>query len=493
MSGANLLRVWGGGLIETPAFYDACDALGLLVWQEFSQSSSGIDNAPSADPAFVDRMRAEAEAIVPLRRNHPSLAIWCGGNELQAADGRPLEDGDSAVLTGLHEVVARLDPDRVWLPTSPSGPRFHNRLADIETDPGGLHDVHGPWEHQGLRDHHALWDRGTSLFNGEFGVEGMTNRRSHERLIAPEHRWPADRSNPVYRHLGDWWNNAPLVEQSFGGRLTELETLRRASQLLQADGLRYAVEANRRRWPHNTGSIPWQLNESYPNAWCTSVVDHRGDVKPAWYAVRRAFASTHVCARFASGATGAGESLDAAIVAWSRDGALREGLVRWRIVRSDGSVSGAGQAPVDLGGGRPVTAFDGSIPLSGVDATVVFLDLVLESAGGETVAANRYHLVRDETLAALIELPLARVALGVERSGDAWCIEVAHRAGPAAVGVVIADARPIEAPGWAEPDDGWFDLLPGESRTLTVRWADAPPEGRRLVLDAWNLAPMEIA
>ena len=75
----------------------------------------------------------------------------------------------------------------------------------------------------------------------------MTNRAALEALIAEEHRWPADRSNPVYEHLGAWWNNAPLVQEAFGGRIDDLETMRRASQWLQYDGLRYAVEATLRR------------------------------------------------------------------------------------------------------------------------------------------------------------------------------------------------------------------------------------------------------
>ncbi|HEX3805943.1 MAG TPA: glycoside hydrolase family 2 TIM barrel-domain containing protein, partial [Gaiellaceae bacterium] len=259
----NLLRVWGGGLIETTEFYELCDRFGILVWQEFSQSSSGIESVPATDDTFVETMRAEARAIVPRRRRHPSLALWCGGNELAGkeegrSDDVPLDDFHP-VLAALHEIVRELDPGRGWLPTSPSGPRFLNRLDVIAEDPDGQHDVHGPWEHQGLRDHYALYDAGTAILHSEFGVEGMTNRAAHEQLIDEPNRWPADRTNPVYEHLGAWWNNAPLVQRCFGGLLDDLETLRRASQWLQYDGLRYAVEANMRREPRSSGVIPWQF------------------------------------------------------------------------------------------------------------------------------------------------------------------------------------------------------------------------------------------
>ena len=132
-------------------------------------------------------MRREARAIVPTRRRHPSLALWCGGNELAGklegrSDDVPLDDAHP-VLGALHDVVRELDPGRAWLPTSPSGPRFLNRLDVIAEDPDGQHDVHGPWEHQGLRAHYALYDAGTAILHSEFGVEGMTNRAAHEQLI----------------------------------------------------------------------------------------------------------------------------------------------------------------------------------------------------------------------------------------------------------------------------------------------------------------------
>ena len=126
----NLLRIWGGGLIEQQAFYDLCDRYGIMVWQEFIQSSSGIGNKPSTDPAFISMMVEEAEQIIPRRRNHPSLVIWCGGNELMDLDGTPLTDGEP-VLGALRDAVARLDPERHWLPTSPTGPASNNDLKLI--------------------------------------------------------------------------------------------------------------------------------------------------------------------------------------------------------------------------------------------------------------------------------------------------------------------------------------------------------------------------
>jgi beta-mannosidase len=414
----NLIRVWGGGLIETPEFYDLCDRLGLLVWQEFSQSSSGIDSTPSDEPEFVRTMADDARQIVPRRRDRASLAIWCGGNELDGDDSTP-------VLAAVKEVVDELDPGRHWLPTSPLGEA----------------DVHGPWEHQGLRAHNDHYDTRTSKLHSEFGVEGMTNRRALEALIAEEHRWPADRTNPVYEHLGAWWNNAPLVQESFGGRIEDVETMRRCSQWLQYEGLRYAVEATLRR---GAGTIPWQLNESYPNAWCTCAVDHRGDPKPAYWGVARAYRDDHPAARFTTSAWGGLGEARATVFAPGRF--------------------------VDLDGRVVAETDDGDLvaPLDAFAHDVFLLDL----------GTNRYVMTCTETLSPLLDLQPAQIE--VERTPSNRLL-LGNVGTVAALGIIVEDARPYDAPGWVTFSDNVIDLLPGETREIAV---DGPVG--KLRVEGWN-------
>jgi beta-mannosidase len=378
-------------VIESEEFYGWCDRLGILVWQEFSQSSSGLESTPSDDPSFVYALAEDARHIVPSRAHHPSLFAWCGGNELAWPDGEPIDERSPAVRA-LGDVVRELDPGRVWLPTSPTGPK-------------GTWDMHGPWEHQGLRAHYEHYDSRTNLVHSEFGVEGMANDLS---MIAPEHRWPADKSNPVYEHLGAWWNNAGLVQESFGNRIDDVETMQRASQWLQYEGLRYAVEATIRRAWQASGVLPWQFNEPFPNAWCTSVVDWWGNPKPAYFGVARAYRGV--------------PSAQFATCTW---GGLGE--VRARV--------SAPARLVDLDG-RVVAEGDGEIaaPLDAFATDVFLLDL----------GANRYVMTRTENLAPLLDLPRTTLTLdgGVLRNtGDV-----------AALGVIT--------------DGDVLDLLPGESVEL---------------------------
>lgn len=474
-SGARLLRVWGGGLIETDEFYDACDRAGLLVWQEFSQSSSGQQSAPAADEQFVALMRTEAETVVPARAHHPSLFIWGGGNELDL-DGVPLDENGSPVLAALRDTVHRLDPGRAWLPTSPSGPRFHFR--------DGGHDVHGPWEHQGLRTQHALYNAGTCLAHTEFGVEGMTNRRALSELVPVANRWPADRTNPVYRHLGDWWNNAPLVQAAFGNRLADVESLRRASQLLQATGLAYAIEADRRRFPSCSMVLPWQLNESYPNAWCTSCVDHAGNPKPAYHAAARAFAPRRVTVRVPMSVWAGETRWSAQAWVWSERATAAGSRVHARLRDADGIVlaergwrlgepvtepRAVGTLEVDAGTVPAGSAFVWDVAWVAPDGAELDRDVVIACTGSD--------------FAPLLDLAAASVSV----TTTAAEVRVAHRAGPMIVGLELLDDRPAGSTGWVMPSGDPRPLLPGRSRTFTVAGARGP-----LRLEAWNLPAIAV-
>lgn len=287
-SGANLIRVNGVGLLEREPFYRACDELGLLVWQEFALTSAGIDSTPAADPAYLDLLEREAEEVVPGRRNHPSLALWCGGNELTDAGKRPLTAAHPAAAR-LAYAVERLDPDRPFLPTSPSGPVYGLDDEAPLARPAELHDVHGPWHDRGPVETPRPFQRSTALFHSEFGVQGATSLRAQRRFLSPELLWPPDDTNPAWVHHGSWWLHRHRVQETFGP-VEDPDEYWRLSQFLQADRLRAGIEANRRRWPACSGSLVWQLNEPWPNAHCTSVVEHHGRPKLAYQWASRAFA-----------------------------------------------------------------------------------------------------------------------------------------------------------------------------------------------------------
>ena len=117
-----VLVIGGGGLIESETFYNLCDRLGILVWQDLIQSSSGIENTASSDDTFLSLLRETSAAAIVSKRNHPSLAIWCGGNELMKIEKVVPVDETHKNIAMLKELVERLDSDRLFLPSTASGP-----------------------------------------------------------------------------------------------------------------------------------------------------------------------------------------------------------------------------------------------------------------------------------------------------------------------------------------------------------------------------------
>ena len=134
-----------------------------------------------------------------------------------------------------------------------------------------------PGSTRGFRAHYERYDAATAKLYSEFGVEGMTICRALESPVDAEHRWPADRSNPVYEHLGAWWSNAPLVQRCFGGRIARPrdDAPREPVAPIRRVSLRGRSPLRR-----GCGTVPWQFTESFPNAWCTSALDWHGRPKP---------------------------------------------------------------------------------------------------------------------------------------------------------------------------------------------------------------------
>jgi beta-mannosidase len=293
----NFLRCWGGADAETPTFYNECDRLGLLVWQEFPLSSSGISNSPPTDPDYLTRLAAFAPAVVKARRNHPGLVLWGGGNELtEPGQGNLPLTFDNPFAQTLKEVISRYDPDRQFRPSSPFGPEF-----DADPEKGELWDAHGPWEYSQRQLGQQYWRFNSikPLLHSEFGLPGEASLETQREYISASYRYP-NRPNPVRRHHGGaWWDHHETVVKAFGPLEGAAEYVL-GSQWLQAEGLRYAIEESRRRWPHTAGTFLWQLNEPWPQATGTSAVEYTGRPKLAYHAVRQAYSSRSATARYDS-------------------------------------------------------------------------------------------------------------------------------------------------------------------------------------------------
>ncbi|MBK8856130.1 MAG: hypothetical protein IPN11_00135 [Opitutaceae bacterium] len=246
--GCNVLRVWGGAFLEKEFFYDLCDRYGLLVWQEFPFSSSGIDNWPPEDPMVIAGAQPLVRSYIARRQHHASLLCWCGGNELQGGlDGGKIGTGIPAtiahpLLAMMAREVAAMDSGRRFLVTSASGPRF---TADEKDFGKGLHwDVHGPWWPAAQ----SYWDGDDSLFRSEVGAAGASPMDILERYNAPGGLLPLDESNPQWRRFGFWIQSKEFQEAN-GRAPRDLADYVAWSQ-------RYQREALGPRCPRHEASLP---------------------------------------------------------------------------------------------------------------------------------------------------------------------------------------------------------------------------------------------
>jgi beta-mannosidase len=291
--GCNLLRVWGGAYLEKECFYNICDELGLLVWQEFPLSSSGVDNWPPEDEESIAEMAEIAASYIVRRQHHACLLLWCGGNELVGGlNGSKVGavvpvDVSHPLIGRLAQVVAELDPGRRFLPTSSSGPRFGARAADFGK---GLHwDVHGPWKMPGtLHEWKAYWAGDDALFRSETGAPGASPVEIIERSAGDLATLPGSADNPLWRRTS-WWIEWPIFVQEHGREPSDLAEFVAWSQARQAEALAIAAAACKARFPRCGGFLVWMGHDSFPCTANTAVVDFEGRAKPAAVALRKAF------------------------------------------------------------------------------------------------------------------------------------------------------------------------------------------------------------
>ena len=285
-AGFNMLRVWGGGIYESDAFYEACDEYGLMVWQDFMFACATY---PEEDP-YPALIEVEARHQVSRLAAHASIVLWCGGNENVLAwrnwgwreSMDPEQSWGRRYFTELLPSVCRdLDSSRPFLPDSPWS-------GSVEHDPNDPdHGDRHTWDFkvEEFRDH-------VPRFVSEFGHQSPPGRRTIEAAIGSDpfaaesvssmdafasrqRGWGGD-AEQYDRWLDDWFTPATDLE----GRLWRM-------QLLQARATGMAFEWARFNQPRCAGALIWQLNDAWTgHSW--SLIDVHGRPKPSWWAARAA-------------------------------------------------------------------------------------------------------------------------------------------------------------------------------------------------------------
>jgi len=285
--GMNMLRVWGGGIYEQPLFYDLCDELGLLIWQDFMFACSSY---PEND-FYTENVRQEIREIVTELQHHPSIAIWCGNNENEWIWYRE-QKGPYVKMPGykifhheLPKIVHDLDPQRPYWPTTP----FGSEEDPNATTSGNRHswDIWSRWI-----DYQEV-EKDESLFVSEFGFQGPANIHTLNRVLKKENRRIQDEIFEFHNKQDE--GNERLF-RFLAGHLpvnTNWEDFIYLTQLNQGLALKTCLEHWYRRWPDTAGSLIWQLNDCWPvTSW--SLIDSQLNPKLAYYFVRAVFSKKSI-------------------------------------------------------------------------------------------------------------------------------------------------------------------------------------------------------
>lgn len=258
-SGANMIRVWGGGLREKSAFYDLCDEMGLMVWQEFPFACMFLGTYPR-DTDFQHLVAREVSEIVRQLDAHPSVVVWCGGNEFSPRRNRRL------IETITRTIRENSLDARPFLPASPSSKDAHHW------------DVwHGKAPFSAYRQEKAL-------FLSEFGLQALPHINTLKKILPnPKELWEnaLGDTEKLHRYLDLFITNENTRDPTTGTFIT-------ASQRAQSIGLQIAIEQIRRRKTKTGGVVVWQLNEPIP-AISWAVVDYFHRSKLAYEQLKDSF------------------------------------------------------------------------------------------------------------------------------------------------------------------------------------------------------------
>ena len=285
----NMIRVWGGGIYEDDNFYDLCDEKGILLWQDFMFACSTY---PTFDDEFNKNVSAEFSDNVKRLRHHPSIALWCGNNELEQGlvsdewNNRSMSWTDYSRIFDdmLPKICADLDPQRSYWPGSPHTP-IDDRNNSNDQRSGDCH-LWSVWFGNKPFEAQRDW---TCRFMSEFGFQSFPEPKTLNGFTDPKDRnlssYVMDfhqRSGPgnktIYKYIMDWF----LLPKNLD------ETLW-LSQVSQGLCVKYATEHLRRLQPHNMGVLYWQINDIWPCASWASV-DYHGRWKALQYMAKQFFA-----------------------------------------------------------------------------------------------------------------------------------------------------------------------------------------------------------
>jgi len=454
-SNLNLVRMWGGGYYESDAFYDLCDELGLMVWQEFAFGGALVPG----DLPFQDNVRAEAVEQVKRLRNHPSLVLWCGNNEVETGwehwgdrqqfkksvtpDQRERVWQDYVVMFRdiLKSEVTEYGNGVPYWSSSPSA----NFEDQPDSDRNGDMHYWNVWS--GAAQPIEEYRNQTPRFMSEYGFQSMPDLRTVHAFAGDNQDLtsPAMLDHERYIHGFDRMQKY-LAEYYRPSR--DFAAFVYLSQVMQAEAIKTAAEHLRSEMPRTMGSIYWQLNDCWPVASWSSI-DYFGRWKALQYYARRFYAPVLVAPVFKDGRI--------MVHVVSNRQASFPAELKFRLMSTKGTVLEEKSQSITVAALGSTAAMDLSVAdLAAFDPANTFAAVELEE-GKERIARNTLYFARPRAM----NLPVAHLSAEIAADRTGYTVHISSDTLARDVALSFGNLD-------AEPSDNYFDLLPGETVSVHI-------------------------
>lgn len=473
----NMIRVWGGGLTERPEFYDACDKYGILVWQDLwiSGDCNGEWNDPTKKEsqarrkAYPDNHELFLESVIDqikMLRNHPSLYLWCGGNETLPP---------SDILKTLQEdIFPRFDQGRFFLEMSTSSKLMTNTI-------GGVGD--GPY---GIREPEKIFTERSFPFNPETGSIGIPNYDGLKKIIPEDEMIPpqgnrAGRSWTYHKYL-------PLLD--FPGRYGKVKDIQDfcfKAQIVSYEQYRALQEGfNYKMWDWYSGMLVWK-NQNPWTALRGFFYDYFLDYTGGYFGYKHGAASVHIQL-----------NLNDSVVCVLNQTAKTLSNINAKILLygMHGKLLSESERNVTLNA-HDIVLMD-KIDLPGTAHEVFFLKLILADDSNKVLDENLYWLSnKPHSYEKLNELGNASVKAEISKSNDSHAIiSVSNSGNETAFFIrlkITNQKNELLLPSFFT--DNYFTLLPGDEKQIGVEFnsdfALTYHDDLKLVIEGWNIHPVE--
>jgi beta-mannosidase len=450
----NMLRVWGGGIYETEEFYNCCDRLGILVWQDFMFACAYY---PDRAWFFESVKREAAQNIVRLR-NHPSLVLWCGNNEIdwQHSGGNIAKSkkfyGKNIYHKILPQLVGELDPNRDYITSTPLGPAKNPNEPTIGT-------VH-QWEvWSGLKPTDDYLTQ-VPRFVAEFGFQSLPCKRTMQNLLNSDKTHTADFG--IEKH--DYQPNGTArlqyyINENFRSP-KNIDEFVYLSQVMQARAILKNVEHLRANSDINSGVLFWQFNDCCP-AVSWSCLDYAGEKKALYYYARRFYAPVIVTASalYQHPQRQSTTSITTSVVNHSLSPLTA--LLLCRIVDTNFKVIDEFKRPVSVGPGDAAKVLLPQSFTSPKSSKNSFIHILLENDAA-VIAENSFFYLPDK----YFDFPACNIETKAERLDKLkWKLTLKSKN-------IVKDLY-IDCDFDTDLSDNFFDLLDNKPKGITIK-TDTP-------------------